>query len=91
VFCFKVYRTASEFMRHAESNHKDRTGRRADYIRMTYDELGCRVSSELARSARLIGVKRTWEAAGGALGAQRIKRVAQQDDGIDLLQVLWLC
>lgn len=102
VFCFKMFRLASEFMRHAEGNHRDATGRKATYMRTTCDELGRRVDSELAKSAYLsAGVdsrskKRGWEAAGmdpGMSGTQRNGIVASGNphiNGIDLFQVLWL-
>jgi hypothetical protein len=91
VFCFKVFRFASEFLRHHEGNHKneDPTGTKAVYMRNIFEELTSRASSELAKSATKANHKRTWEEAGGVTEAQLPKRVVQQtDDGIDSRQEL---
>ena len=46
--CFRTFRIASECIRHAEDSHKGETGRKATYMRATYDEIRRRVDSELA-------------------------------------------
>jgi hypothetical protein len=105
VFCFKLFRLASEFIRHAEENHKHKNGSKASYMGMTSNELRGRVDNELAKSANLFVEGRSTKRARGATGmdletsdteTQGIKRImtmdnSQQINGIDLLQVPWLC
>jgi uncharacterized C2H2 Zn-finger protein len=93
VFCFKVYRTASEFIRHVKDAHEEMTGMKADYMRNRYKEVDCRVVSELAEKikAAAAAVKRRWEdIADGEHKFRRVKRVAQSAEGIYLLNILWL-
>jgi hypothetical protein len=47
VFCFKIFRLASEFIRHTEDNHKEETGRRATFMQATLEELRGRINDEL--------------------------------------------
>jgi len=71
VFCFRPFKLASEFIRHAEENHRNETGRKAGYMQETYNELARRANSELSLAktvylsahAQPVSKKRTWEAA----------------------------
>jgi hypothetical protein len=71
VFCFKIFKLASELIRHVEDNHKGETGRRATFMQATLDEIRGRITNELNiakttyQSTHMSNKskKRTWDAA----------------------------
>ncbi|CAI6079413.1 unnamed protein product, partial [Clonostachys chloroleuca] len=75
VFCFKSFEFASEFIRHSEENHRAKSGRKAAYMKETFNDVSRHVTTQLytakaSFTERLIfestseSKKRTWDVAG---------------------------
>jgi hypothetical protein len=90
-----------DFIRHSEK-HRNESGRKAEYMRMTCDELRCHANNVLGKCANPVNLstgveKRMWDET-GMLEAKRFKMAGvvptentQQAYGNYLLRLPWLC